>query len=133
MALDRRGFSAMLAGTVLAPGLSFAQGLATKARTALYSGVGTELTHYEVDTDAATLTRRNAVKMPGAIQYAWPHPSRRYLYVTSSTGGAGYPGGPGLTGGRSRLAPNPHRSGKSPSGKRPGGRSTRPECRMGPA
>jgi len=104
MALDRRSFSAMLAGTVMAPGLSFAQGVATKARTALYSGVGTELTHYEVDADAATLTRRNSVKMPGAIQYAWPHPSRRYLYVTSSTGGAGYPGGPGLTGNEHRLA-----------------------------
>jgi 6-phosphogluconolactonase len=102
MVLDRRSFSAMLAGTVMAPGLSFAQG--GKVRSALYSGVGTELTHYDVDVDAATLTKRGSVKMPGAIQYAWPHPSRRYLYVSSTTGGAGYTGGPGLSGNVHSLA-----------------------------
>ena len=51
----------MLAGTVAAPRMSFAQ--STKERSALYSGVGVELTHYEVDVDAATLAQRGSVKI----------------------------------------------------------------------
>jgi hypothetical protein len=69
---------------------SFAQ--AATQRMAFYSGVGSELTHYDVDVDADALTKRGAVKMPGGIQYAWPSPSRKFLYVTSSTGGPGYSG-----------------------------------------
>jgi 6-phosphogluconolactonase len=88
--VSRRAFSAMLAGAVAAPGATFAQG--TKERSAFYSGVGTELTHYDVDLDADTLAKRGSVKMPGGIQYAWPHPSRKYLYVASSTGGPGFSG-----------------------------------------
>jgi 6-phosphogluconolactonase len=108
MDFNRRTFSAMLAGTVVAPRLSLAQagaqsGAPSVARagnlkSALYSGVGTELTHYEVDTDAATLARRGSVRIPAGIQYAWPHPSRNYLYVSSSSGG------PGLTGDNHHLA-----------------------------
>jgi 6-phosphogluconolactonase (cycloisomerase 2 family) len=86
--MTRRTFSTLLAGSVAAPSLSWGQ--ATKSKTALYSGVGPEFTHYDVDVDAATLTKRAAVKLPGGVQYAWP--SRKVLYVTSSTGG------PGLTG-----------------------------------
>ena len=79
---SRRTFSAMLAGTVAALRGSLAQAATErKERMAFYSGVGTELTHYEVDVDADTLTKRGSVKMPGGIQYAWPHPSRKYLYV----------------------------------------------------
>lgn len=88
--LNRRAFSALLAGTVGAPRLAIAQ--SANVRSAFYSGVGTELTQYDVDADAATLTRRGTVKMPGGIQYAWPHPSRKYLYVSSSTGGPGFSG-----------------------------------------
>jgi 6-phosphogluconolactonase len=51
-----------------------------------------ELTHYVVDVNADTLTQRGSVKMPGGIQYAWPSPSRKFLYVTSSTGGPGFSG-----------------------------------------
>lgn len=88
--LDRRAFSAMIAGAVVAPGMSFAR--EAEDRMALYSGIGTDLIHFEVDADEATLERRGTVKMPGGIQYAWPHPSRRYLYVSSSTGGPGFSG-----------------------------------------
>ena len=91
MNLDRRTFTAMLAGTVAAPRFAFAEGAATKS--ALYSGLGPELTHYEVDPDAATLAKRGSVKMGGTIQYVWPHPSRKYLYVTASSGGPGGSGG----------------------------------------
>jgi 6-phosphogluconolactonase len=59
------------------------------ASVKLYSAVGEELTHYDVDVDAATLTRRATIKVPAVVQYAWPHPSKRYLYVTTSNRGAG--------------------------------------------
>ena len=58
------------------------------ARVALYSAVGDELTHFEVDVDAATLTRRDTINVPSNVQYAWPHPSRRYLYVATSNRGS---------------------------------------------
>jgi len=87
---SRRTFSAMMAGAVAAPRSAFAQG--AKERMAFYSGVGAELTHYDVDVDVDTLTKRGSVKMPGGIQYAWPSPSRKFLYVTSSTGGPGFSG-----------------------------------------
>src|ERR1700730_5454854 len=87
---SRRAFSVMLAGSVAAMRGSLAQ--AATQRMAFYSGVGTELTHYVVDVGADTLTKRGSVKMPGGIQYAWPSPSRKFLYVTSSTGGPGFSG-----------------------------------------
>src|SRR6266480_7779821 len=86
MLVDRRTFSATLAGALAMPRLAFAQ---AKDNCAFYSGVGGQLTHYEVDFAAATLAKRSAVTLPGGIQYAWPHPSRRYLYVATSTGGVG--------------------------------------------
>jgi 6-phosphogluconolactonase (cycloisomerase 2 family) len=42
--------------------------------------------------------------MPGGIQYAWPHPSKKYLYVTSSTGGPGFSPGPGFPADQHNLA-----------------------------
>ena len=44
----------------------------------LYANVGAELTHYDTDIDAATLTERGTVTLPAAVQYAWPHVSRRF-------------------------------------------------------
>ena len=90
--LDRRTFSAMLAAAVATPRLAFAQ---AKDNCAFYSGVGGQLTHYEVDFGAATLAKRAAVTLPGGIQYAWPHPARRYLYVATSSGGVGIATVPG--------------------------------------
>ena len=86
MAVTRRTFSGMLAGALATPRLAFAQ---TKTNCAFYSGVGGQLTHYEVDFGAATLAKRAAVTLPGGIQYAWPHPGRRYLYVATSSGAVG--------------------------------------------
>jgi 6-phosphogluconolactonase len=88
--LSRRTVCALLAGSVSAPALSLAQGSAVK--TAFYSGVWSDLTRYDIDFDAMTLARRSTVKLPGGIQYAWPHPSQRFLYVTTSTGGPGMSG-----------------------------------------
>lgn len=86
MIVTRRAFSAMLASAVATPRSAFSQ---AENNSAFYSGVGGQLTRYEVDFGIATLTKRSAVTLPGGIQYAWPHPSRRYLYVATSTGGVG--------------------------------------------
>jgi len=56
---------------------------------ALYSAVGDELTHFDVDVEAATLTKRATITVPAGVQYAWPHPSRRFAYVATSNRGAG--------------------------------------------
>ena len=42
------------------------------SRVALYVAVGPELTHYEVDVAAGTLTRRGDVQLPANVQDAWP-------------------------------------------------------------
>jgi 6-phosphogluconolactonase len=57
------------------------------AKTVYYASNGPELATHDIDVDGAALTRRSAVTLPVNIQYAWPHPSRRYLYVVSSNGG----------------------------------------------
>jgi 6-phosphogluconolactonase (cycloisomerase 2 family) len=56
---------------------------------ALYGAVDEELTHYEVDVDGAALVRRKTIEAPAHVQYAWPHPSRRWLYVATSNRGPG--------------------------------------------
>jgi 6-phosphogluconolactonase len=61
----------------------------TNSRVALYAAVGPELTHYEADVEAATLTRRETVILPANVQYCWPHASRKLLYVGSSDSATG--------------------------------------------
>lgn len=58
----------------------------------LYASVGPRLTHYMVDVESATLTRRGAVTLPANVHYAWPHASREYLYVASSNSASGIGG-----------------------------------------
>jgi len=62
------------------------------AKTVYYASIGPTLTLYDLDVEAAALTKRGAVTLPANIQYAWPHPSRRTLYVVSSNGGPGVAG-----------------------------------------
>src|SRR5262245_54728676 len=50
-------------------------------RVSLYASVGSELTRYDADVDELTLVKRETVRLPANVQEAWPHPSRRYLYV----------------------------------------------------
>jgi 6-phosphogluconolactonase len=57
-----------------------------------YTGVGPELTCYSVDVDKATLVKGETVSTPANVQYAWPHPSKKYFYVVSSNGGPGSSG-----------------------------------------
>src|SRR6266404_2222402 len=86
--LSRRTFMSLVAGSIAAPGLSSAQPASNKA--ALYANVGADLTHYDVDVAGAELIKRETVTLPAAVQYAWPHVSRRYLYVASSSSAPGY-------------------------------------------
>jgi len=92
--LDRRTFYTLLASALAAPKMALAQ--TAKDKSAFYSGVGPELTHFEVDFNAAALAKRGSTKLPGGIQYAWPHPSRKYLYVIASSGGVGIAPVPGF-------------------------------------
>jgi 6-phosphogluconolactonase (cycloisomerase 2 family) len=62
-----------------------------KGRTVFYASVGGELVRYDMDVDTASLTKQGSVALPANIQYAWPHPSKRYFYVASSGGGPGIP------------------------------------------
>lgn len=50
-------------------------------RVVLYASVGPELTQYDVDVDAAILTKRGSVTLPGRVTEAAFSPSRKYLYV----------------------------------------------------
>jgi 6-phosphogluconolactonase len=61
-------------------------------RTVYYASVGPRLKLFDVDTDGAELRERGAIAAPANIQYAWAHPSRRFLYVVSSNGGPGIAG-----------------------------------------
>lgn len=81
MRIDRRRFNLGLAGTFAVPASAHA---APARRLALYSGTGDTLTHYDVDVDAGTLTRRGTLQLPSTLQYAWPHPSGDFLYATTS-------------------------------------------------
>ncbi len=65
---------------------------AANPRTVYYASVGSLLKLFDVDADGAELRERGAITAPANIQYAWPHPSRRFLYVVSSNGGPGIPG-----------------------------------------
>src|ERR1700757_954636 len=85
---SRRTFLSLVAGSMAAPELASAQPASQKV--ALYANVGADLTHYDVDVAGAELTKRETVTLPAAVQYAWPHASRRYLYVATSSSAPGY-------------------------------------------
>jgi 6-phosphogluconolactonase (cycloisomerase 2 family) len=91
--VTRRAFLSLIGSAAALPAVARAQ--RTPGTVVLYASVGPDLTRYDVDVAGATLTRRETVKAPAAVQYAWPHPSRRFLYLVSSdTGpGAGASGG----------------------------------------
>jgi 6-phosphogluconolactonase len=88
--MDRRTFNTALAGAAATSLL----GCTTMARPdggrfALYRSVGARLQRFEVDVDNATLTPRAAIDLPSNVQYVWPHPSRQFLYVSTSDAASG--------------------------------------------
>jgi 6-phosphogluconolactonase len=88
--IDRRTFTALLAGTVAAPRTAWSQSMPHKA--VFYASVGPALTLYHLDVEKAALSRQSTVPLPANVQYAWPHPSANFLYVASSSGGPGSAG-----------------------------------------
>jgi len=60
-------------------------------KTVYYASIGPTLSLFDLDVEGAALIKQSSVTLPANIQYAWPHPSRRSLYVVSSNGGPGSP------------------------------------------
>ena len=89
--IDRRTLNALLAGAAAAPAMSpgLSWGQAAKGQAVFYASVGSALTLYGMNVEDATLEKRGTITLPANVQYAWPHPSKRYFYVVSSGGGPG--------------------------------------------
>jgi 6-phosphogluconolactonase (cycloisomerase 2 family) len=85
---SRRTVLSLAAGSVTASRMASAQ--QASGKLALYANVGPDLTHYDVDVAGAELKKRETVTLSAAVQYAWPHASRHYLYVASSSSASGY-------------------------------------------
>jgi 6-phosphogluconolactonase len=86
--LDRRDFVGLACAASLWPAETNAQG----ANIPFYDSIGPELSVFGFDAMAGTLAPRMSVTLPSNLQYAWPHPSGKFLYVASSNG---LPGGAG--------------------------------------
>ena len=62
---------------------------------AFYQCVGDRLTRWDVDVDDAALTPRDSIALPSKAQYVWPHPTRRYLYISTTDAASGNAPDPG--------------------------------------
>jgi 6-phosphogluconolactonase (cycloisomerase 2 family) len=80
--LNRRDFNLALGAGAAALSVP-AQAQAT---VPFYASLGPKLNLYELDAGTATLTPKGGVTLPANVQYAWPHPSRKFLYVAASNG-----------------------------------------------
>src|SRR4051812_25650572 len=69
-------------------GVFLSAGRTQTPRAALYASSGPELTQYDVEASGGSLAKKTSVRLPANVQYAWQHPSRKYLYVAWSDGGA---------------------------------------------
>lgn len=83
--------------TLLALLAASASAFAAPQRVALFAANGAELSTYSVNVDGLALTRHATVTLPQNVQEAWPHPSRRYLYVAWSNNQKGATGRHGVT------------------------------------
>ncbi len=61
-----------------------------KPATVLYAAVGADLIQFDVDLERGALIRRGSLMLPANVQEAWTHPSKKFLYVAWSNGGASY-------------------------------------------
>jgi 6-phosphogluconolactonase len=84
--IDRRSFTALVAGAFAAPRTAWGQ--MTSSKTVFYASVGPALTLYQIDVDGAGLARQGTVMLPANLQYAWRHPQAPFLYVATSNGGS---------------------------------------------
>jgi 6-phosphogluconolactonase (cycloisomerase 2 family) len=79
--LNRRHVTAMLGA---AGALSGGNSRAAGTTIPFYASAGPKLTQYDLDVAAASLTPKTSITLPANVQYAWPHPTRRFLYVVAS-------------------------------------------------
>src|SRR5262245_610469 len=95
--MDRRTFNTAVVSAAATSMVGCAAGGAGGGggRTVFGQSVGDRLTHWDVDVASGALTRRDAIAMPSNVQYAWPHPSRKYLYVSTSDAASGNAPDPG--------------------------------------
>ncbi len=84
--IDRRSFTALVAGVIATPRAAWSQ--MTSNKTVFYASVGPAFTRYQIDIDGAGLTRQDTVMLPANVQYVWRHPSAPFLYVATSNGGS---------------------------------------------
>ena len=77
--LNRRDFAVLL-GAAAAPGRALAAG----ETLPFYASAGPRLTVYSLDVEKAVLAPTGENTLPANIQYAWPHPSKKFLYVVAS-------------------------------------------------
>jgi len=90
--LDRRDFAGLLAAAAAYPGDAQAQ---ASALLPFYDSTGPALAVFGLDVAKGSLTPRGVTKLPSNVQYCWPHPSKKILYVASSNGQPGGAAGPG--------------------------------------
>src|SRR5262249_11418943 len=80
--LNRRNFTALLGSL---PAAALVTGRAWAAETIpFYASAGPKLTLFGLDLADASLTPIDSIALPANVQYAWPHPSRKFLYVVAS-------------------------------------------------
>jgi len=77
--LNRRDFAALLGAAAL-PGTA----RAADETLGFYASLGPKLMLYRLDAGAASLTPAGGITLPANVQYAWPHPSKKFLYVAAS-------------------------------------------------
>jgi 6-phosphogluconolactonase len=96
--LNRRDFT-LGAGAIGAA--AFADPAQAQSTVPFYASAGPRLNLYDLDISAANLTPKGGVTLPANLQYAWPHPSKKFLYVAASNSQP--PSGPaGVAGGEKR-------------------------------
>lgn len=88
--LGRRQFCALVVASLAAPGVAWAD--EPGGHVVGYVSVGSEFRLYRVNERSLALTKDSAVTLPATIQYAWPHPSLRLMYVAYSNRAGTSPG-----------------------------------------
>ncbi|NOW45279.1 6-phosphogluconolactonase (cycloisomerase 2 family) [Novosphingobium sp. SG751A] len=92
MTIQRRDFSKGLAAVAA---LASAPAIAAAPRRAyaLYAATGSVMAWRSLNTATGASGEVGSITLPSPIQYAWPHPDSRFLYVATSDAPGGSVGG----------------------------------------
>lgn len=91
MTIQRRDFSKGLAAAALTGRPAFAA--APRRTNTLYAATGSVMAWRSLDTMTGASGEVGAITLPSPIQYAWPGPDGRFLYVATSDAPGGSVGG----------------------------------------